>query len=607
MSASSLRDRLAFARRTLRYATGQASIASSWLVDNALTFTLATALLSAVLGFAPLVATSGTLLLAPFASQAASGLVVLLPPRMYTALQATGITSASGTWWLICITYLMAVLIGVAYYIVRNSPVEARLELAVRARRFDDRRIIELIARRMRRAVIRTCGTSRPHPPIRNHADLSIEQVFARSRARSCDVLLDHAAAHFRCRRAALEAVFGVSSEALTSRTLRRLELRQRADVSLMHKIPILIPAIDERDATDIDDCAVRLISRLEKLHRHSRDVARVLRSVISEPSSSRAVQNAADLLEDISTKDHERQELVQELLDLRHGVPLTTLLWSGVREHPDPPCTQDDLDTARRSFLKRMPAISAIAEKEVATAAAAYLSRRIESGVKVIVTVGLSRVVAAAIRALAAKRVAGKTAVGFVVWVVLPRDRGSEGEHLRSDQALMKAELLREPTLEGRVSRVRLEELADARLDLRESAVLLLGAEAISLSGLVIHPRGRLDVHRDLSALLASPPDWERCPPPSGKAEQPRRLVVASPNKILDDDKVESWRSYKLLTCFVPQIDYDAVICDRFSDASHVRDRLIDARSAWRRAVSMELALPTPEHLWKGGSSDAC
>jgi hypothetical protein len=354
---------------------------------------------------------------------------------------------------------------------------------------------------------------------------------------------------------------------------------------------PLSLPVGDEREAKDIDTCATQLGQHLGLIRKYAADAARVLRHVINERSSSHAALAAATILEDNWGADLAKREFLLKLMDFRHGVPISRMLWAGVRKTPATGQSTADHVETRRSYLRHLGTVYGRAAETTAQSGAEWLSRQVADGRSLIITVGHSRMVAQTLRELAAKRKADVDKVDFFVWVVRPRARGGEHRELVEEQALMKAELLRSPLLESRVSRTGVEQLRDSKLDLPRRGLIVLGAEGVSLDGRVFHPRGRLDVHVELSNLLDA-----------AKSPGAKRVVVAAPHKIiLDTDDVE-WRSHRLLTCFEPGIDrdYDQIVSyNDHAAAGFASTLLLAQRSTWWDDVAKDLKIPRADRLW--------
>ena len=482
--------------------------------------------------------------------------------------------------------YLIALLISlvvilpfagsVAFYLL-NITLDHRAEIAVRTRRYSDEAILSYLRVAAARLVsevfdIQPSGSEGNHPnnerrssnppiagvaqaPIKARETMEVEREHARSQARYFHVLVDHVAHHFRVPTEIIENCLCMSAAVLEENAPQRVWYRYQIDSMVDPNFERNRPA-----ALALDAYAQRIWRRVHQLEPIVEDVALILRHVIHQPSTGKAMAAAAPIL--ARNLNPPRSGVVRELVDIRLGVPLTLMFGMDKWDMSDGRSLE-----GTKHYLNSFKALAEEFSEAAAYQAAADIGKRIRDG-SLILTVGYSHLISQVISLLS------KQMKDITVGVISP-DRASRPQHVlfRDEERLMEAELLADAKLPSRLFVSSVPGMRELGLD-REDAIVLMGAEAVTSDGQVVHPRGWKSTHDDLQRYL-------------NQDKGTGRFVVCESFKIIDTlpPQVELRR---LVTVFKSD-EYELLISDggSWSQGGHSSGPLIRLREAWEKRIN--------------------
>lgn len=439
----------------------------------------------------------------------------------------------------------------IAFYLF-NITHNHRAELAIRARRYADDAVILYLLKVLRRVLeaIFDVGPVR-QPPLRAPRLMEVERDYARSRAHYLHVLLDHAAQYFRAPPSILEDCLCLSTTVLQTNAPQRVWLRYQVDLETEYS------ASYEPAVAALDAYAKRAWDRISSLKPIAKDFGLILRHVIQEPSTGRALAAAAPILARHLATPAVFQ-LVADLVDTRRGVPVTLLV--GVSPQRDIDVPQGNVEHYLKSFAKLAHSRTIVAIQNAANRLNHLLN---DDGL--ILTVGFSHLVASTIRRLSQQK--RNLTVGIISPdTSLQRERVAFAEEGR----LMESALLIEGRLASRVFLTSIGGMEELGLNLGDS-IVLMGAEAITHDGMVVHPRGWRRTHDDLRGHLK-------------RSGGEKRFVVCESFKVVDVPRDLQLR--RLVTVFTHD-EYEYVISDggEYSKNSGTDARYL--RRVWEESVN--------------------
>ncbi|MBI4515918.1 MAG: hypothetical protein HY699_08905 [Deltaproteobacteria bacterium] len=491
-------------------------------------------------------------------NQAISSILLLIPTLLATALLTIVLSShdLSPRIKALWAAALVALPAGLSlYFYLLNISRQRRAELSIRARRHSDTRTINYFCR----SVIKLCESVAGSDPriqsIGTQRVLAVETEFVRSRAVYIRHVLDQVASHFGVTRELLEQALGIPAMVLETRAARRVWLRYHMEASI-DPLPVFSAQADA-----IDRCATRVRTQAEVLSSLADDFSKILRFVVKEPSTGRAMNAAARIL--ARHIGGPNCESIISILQLRRGVPIDNIIL-GNRDHRTFVGEKSD---SLIHFLKHFGSFEKPGVDRVVNTAAERLSARLAESA-LILTVGYSQMVSRVLAQLAHRK-------SILVGVVIP-ERGSELDQVifAEEDRAMEAELLAEPLLQGKVFRTTLAGIGELPADFVRGGIMM-GAEAVLPDGTVLHPRGRLQTHRALALRF------------SGVAQAAYRFVVCEPYKIIDVPA--ALRTSRTLACITTG-DYDTLITAGEELQGGARVSLQRLRVAWEREVDQDL-----------------
>jgi hypothetical protein len=285
---------------------------------------------------------------------------------------------------------------------------------------------------------------------------------------------------------------------------------------------------------------------------------ATIVRCVLKEPSSGRAAASAGRVI--AGHLDDPALGLILKLIDLRPGIPMTWLLGLNGEVR---------LDAADRKslhcYLRHFAAFQEGAFQDVTRRSAEALEPWTISS-KVILTIGYSRAVALVLAKLAIVR------PDFLVGVVgLPPKSGSDRVLFGDEDRAMEATLLGQRHLSGRVFRTTIDRLRELTMSPARVTVLI-GAEAISYDGTIVHPSGRTALHHQVDSIFGSPP---------------LRVAICEPYKVL---AVPSETYAARRVSGIGLDGYDVLLTRDGPRVGSQREGLSPLRDEWKRHVDQML-----------------
>lgn len=451
---------------------------------------------------------------------------------------------------------------AVFYVYLGNISRTRRADLAIRARRHDDRAVIVYVCELATGLLNFVNAPDSPQKSVKSRTDRDLALSFLRVRSIYLRLVMDQAALHFRVTREALEEAMGVPAKVLenqlTSRLLLHYDLAHGSNTSL------------QDEAERMDKAFLGLSAHLQQLVEMAGDFARILRTIVKQPSTGAAMTEAVSILRAHLGED--TCEIAASLIGLRRGISLTDLIGY--------PALRDEIECKRdavNQYLGKLRELQSAASEGAVSEAVALLTNNYDYLPEnaVVFTVGYSRMVA---RALS---LAGSMRKDFTVGIIVP-SVASEWEWdkvvFADEDRMMAAEIAAKDTLKNRIFRVDPAGLSDLSLDWA-TAVLVSGAEAITPEGVLLHPRGRLTLHRQLEHYLRSTGTVRR----SGY-----RYAIAESFKLIQPTRREI--TTRLLASIGPD-EYDVLITDAGIYEGNSRRRLDEKiMTAWRKRVRQKL-----------------
>lgn len=491
-------------------------------------------------------------------NQAIFSIILLIPALLATV----ALTIVLGNRELTLVTKAVLATASVAgpaglafYFYLLNLSRQRRAELAIRARRHSDTRIIAYFCRLVIKLYQSVAGSDPKISSIRTQRILTIETEFVRARAMYVRHVLDQVASHFGVTRDLLEQALGIPAIVLETRAVRRVWLRFHLEAPIDP-----LPAFSAQ-ADAIDECAGRVRKQAEVLCSLAEDFSKILRFVVKEPSTGRAMNAAARILARHVGKP--TCESVISLLHLRRGVPISRMIL-GNRDHQS---FMGERPDSIIHFLRYFRSFEKPSVDRVVNTAVGCLGRQLPENA-LILTVGYSQMVARVLGCLARTK-------SILVGVVVPEHESEWDQVIFAEEdRAMEAELLAEPLLRGKVFRTTLADVAELPADFVRGGIMM-GAEAVLPDGTVLHPRGRLKTHRALALFFSS----------VGQAAY--RFVVCEPYKIIDVPV--DLRTSRMLACITTG-DYDTLITDGEELGGGTRADLQRLRVAWEHGVDQNL-----------------